>query len=88
MEFNNYSSVIRNYIDNWFKLNDKKSIIFSWSVSGKKVYYFFKNGFPNLVNIDNQGRLTSFKFRFENCIDITRKYKISLLLQEHINIEV
>ena len=77
---NTCNNIIKNYIDNWFKSYDKKSMILSWNNNNKKHFYIFNKGFPNIVNIDNQGRLSSFKFKFENFINITRKYKINCLL--------
>jgi hypothetical protein len=72
------------FINNWHKTDYKKSLILSWVNNNKRVFYIFNDGFPNLVNIDNQGYLTSFKLKFKSCQNITRKYKISLLLTEEI----
>ncbi len=74
---------LKSYINNWYKTDEIKSIILSWeSKKNKRIFFLFKKGFPNLVNIDNQGNLTSFKFKFKSCHNITRKYKITVLLND------
>lgn len=60
--------------------DDFKSIILSWETNNKRKFFLFENGFPNIINFDIQGNLLSFKLKFKTCKNITRKYKIQMLL--------
>ncbi len=75
---------IYKYINNWHKTDYKKTLILTWMKKNRRVFFLFYDGFPNLVNINNQGYLSSFKLKFQSCQNITRKYKISLLLTEPV----
>ena len=83
VEFTNKcDTIIKNYISNWYNTDDRKSLILSWiNKMNNRKYFLLEEGFPNLVYIDNQGYLTSFKFKFKKCSNITRKYKITSLLE-------
>lgn len=68
------------FFNHWHDSNSLKSIILSWETKTKREFFLFEEGFPNFINIDIQGNLTSFKLKFKRCKNITRKYKIKNLL--------
>lgn len=76
-------SEIGNYINKWYNTNTNKSLILSWYTNNIRGFYYFENGFPNLIRIDNNGNLKSFKFKFEKCYNISRQFKIKMLLNSN-----
>jgi len=74
---------ITNYINKWYNTDTKKSLILSWNTNNMRVFYYFENGFPNLIRTDMNGNLTSFKFKFERCYNVSRQFKIKMLLNSY-----
>ncbi len=68
------------YFNCWHNSDDTKKLILTWETNNKRNFYLFENSFPNIISIDIQGNLSSFKLKFKSCKNITRKYKINLLL--------
>jgi hypothetical protein len=82
VHLNNGNNFVKKMVDDWYNSNDKKSIILSFVNSkDERIFFYFKNSFPNLIKIDIFGTLTSFKIKFESFNDVTRKYKISRILE-------
>jgi hypothetical protein len=82
VHLDNGDNFVKNFVDDWYNSDCKKSIILSFVNSkDERNFFYFKNSFLNLIKIDIFGTLTSFKIKFESFNDVTRKYKISRILE-------
>ncbi len=67
-------------VEKWYDSGDMKSLIIKQSKNNKTTFYYFENATINMLKINNQGNLSSFKLNIKGFKDITRKYKIKKMM--------
>jgi hypothetical protein len=73
----NFDSKTTKYIDKWHSTNDIKSII----IKKDSEYFLLEKGYPKMVYIDTtNSSISSGDFKFNDYKNISRKYKISKIL--------